>query len=216
MMSIYLDSGDPESVREASESGLIRGVTTNPTLLRRVTDDPLRHCAELLAKNEQLELFYQPTGAYPELAAEAWAAWRLDPHRITLKLMSTATGIALARRLVDGGVRVALTAAQSPTVMILAEAIGCVAVIPYVDRAWRDQRTETQLVRSLAELRRGSTRIIAASVKNPGQFAQAYLDGADAVTAPLDVLRTLAEHPAAREAEDDFTAEFSDVVLPLP
>ncbi|WBB78672.1 hypothetical protein O7606_21025 [Micromonospora sp. WMMD882] len=216
MASVYLDSGDPEDVRVALESGLVHGVTTNPTLLRRVTDDPLRHCSELLSKMDGLAVFYQPTGAYGDPEAEAWAAWRLDPARVTLKLMSTPAGVALARRLVDGGARVALTAAQSPTAMIVAEAIGCVAVIPYVDRAWRDPRTETHLVRSLAELRRGDTRIIAASVKNPGQFVQAYRDGADAVTAPLDVLRTVLQDPAAREAEDAFGAEYAGTVLPLP
>ncbi|MBO3741952.1 transaldolase family protein [Actinoplanes flavus] len=215
-MSIYLDSADPEDVRAAWETGLIRGLTTNPTLLRRVTDDPLRHCSALLAKTDELELFYQPTGAYGDPESEAWAAWRLDPERITLKLMSTPSGVALARRLVDGGARVALTAAQNPSVMIVAETLGCTAVIPYVDRAWRDQRTETHLVRALAELRRGKTRIIAASVKNPGQFVQAYLDGADAVTAPLDVLRTVTQDPASAEAEEAFTAEYAGATLHLP
>lgn len=216
LMSIYLDSGDPDDVRAARETGLIRGLTTNPTLLRRVTEDPLRHCSELLTKTDGLELFYQPTGAYGDPETEAWAAWRLDPDRITLKLMFTSSGVALARRLVDGGAQVALTAAQSPTAMVVAEAMGCTAVIPYVDRAWRDQRTETHLVRSLAELRRGNTRIIAASVKNPGQFVQAYRDGADAVTAPLDVLRTAAQDPAAAEAEQAFNAEYTGAPLHLP
>ncbi|MCO1614288.1 hypothetical protein M8C11_06150 [Micromonospora sp. CPM1] len=216
MTSIYLDSGDSEQIRSAAEEGLIRGFTTNPTLLRQVTDDPLRHCCELLGKYDRLEVFYQPTGAYGDLEAESWAAWRLDPQRMTLKLMSTPSGIALARRLADGGARVALTAAQSPTVMIVAEAIGCEAVIPYVDRAWRDQRTESHLVRSLAQVRHGATRIIAASVKNAGQFVQAYRDGADAVTAPLDVLRAVTADAAAIEAEQAFTAEYAEAALPLP
>ncbi|MFY1668670.1 transaldolase family protein [Plantactinospora sp. WMMB334] len=191
-------------------------MTTNPTLMRRCAEDPLRHCSDLLAKSGELEFFYQPCGAYGEIEAEAWAAWRLDPERVTLKLMFTPAGIALARRLCDAGVRVALTAAQSPHAMVVAESIGCAAVIPYLDRAWRDPRTETHLVRALGALRRGDTQIVAASVKNVGQFTQAYLDGADAVSAPLEVLHGVLRDPAADEAEQTFTAEYAGTALRLP
>jgi transaldolase len=216
MTCIYLDSADEEDVRTATESGLIRGVTTNPALMRRCTDDPLQHCSDLLAKTAGLAFFYQPSGAYGEAEAEAWAAWRLDPDRVTVKLMFTPAGVALARRLCDGGVRVALTAAQSPQAMIVAESIGCAAVIPYVDRAWRDPRTETHLVRALSALRRGTTRIIAASVKNPGQFTQAYLDGADAVSATPDVLHAVLRDAAAEEADQAFDAQYAGSALPIP
>jgi transaldolase len=106
------------------------------------------------------------------------------------------------------GIRVSITAAQMPTAMIIAEATGCEAVIPYVDRAWRDERTENHLVKALARVRRGDTRIIAASVKNIGQFVEAFADGADGVSAPLAVLESLLSHPAALEAERAFLEEY--------
>jgi len=205
---ILLDSANLDDIARARALGFVRGVTTNPTLMRKETDDPRRHLERIAAAVEPLELFYQPTGAYGSLADEADAVFRLD-RRIVLKLPATPDGVALAGAMVSRGAAVALTAVQSPPAMIVAEAIGCTAVIPYVDRAQRDIRTDPQLVSALARLRRRrDTRIVAASVKSVGQFVTAFLDGADAVTAPLAVLESLLSHPAALEAERQFAAEY--------
>ncbi|HEY7104333.1 MAG TPA: transaldolase family protein [Mycobacteriales bacterium] len=207
-MAIYLDSADPDDLVTATEMGFVTGVTTNPSLMHAATEDPLKHAAQLLAAADLVEFFYQPTGAYGSPLDEALAARDLDPQRVVLKLMATPAGVRLAGTLVARGARVALTAAQTPVTMAVAEAAGCVAVIPYVDRAWRDGRTESHLVRALAELRRSGTRIVAASVKNVGQLTQAFVDGADAVSAPLDVLEQVLDHPAGVEAEQAFAAEY--------
>jgi transaldolase len=207
-MTVYLDSADWDEVCAAARLGFIGGVTTNPSLMRAVTADPLKHTEGLLATSDLPELFYQPSGAYSSLQEEALAAWSLDPERVTLKLPATPSGVSLASSLIDRGARVALTAAQTASSMIAAEAVGCVAVIPYVDRAWRDQRTDSQLVRALAQVRRRGARIIAASVKSVGQLTQAFVDGADAVTAPLAVLEEILNHDAALEAEQAFAEEY--------
>lgn len=205
---LLLDSAAIEDATRAADLGYVRGITTNPTLLRPHTDDPLRHFRQLLAAVELPELYYQPTGAYGDLDREAAGAWELDPQRVVVKLPATATGAAMAARLIRRGARVALTAAQTPYAMLVAQSLGCAAVIPYLDRALRDPRVDGGLLRSLADLRRGPTRIVAASVKNTGQVLSAFRDGADAVTAPLPVLEALLSHPAALEAEQAFTREF--------
>lgn len=205
---ILLDSANLDDIARARALGFVRGVTTNPTLMRKEADDPRRHLERIAAAVEPLELFYQPTGAQASLADEADAVFRLD-RRIVLKLPATPDGVALAGAMVGRGAAVALTAVQSAPAMIVAEAIGCTAVIPYVDRALRDVRTDPQLVSALARLRRRrETRIVAASIKSVGQFVTAFLDGADAVTAPLAVLEALLAHPAALEAERQFAAEY--------
>jgi transaldolase len=207
-MTIYLDSADTADARAAAELGFVRGITTNPRLMRAVTSDPLARAAELLATTEFPQFCYQPCGAYDDMLDEAMSAWSLDRARVTIKLPATQAGAALAAKVIDRGAPVALTAAQTSNSMIVAEALGAVAVIPYVDRALRDPRIDNDIVRALAAARRGTTRIIAASVKNIGQFAQAYADGADVVSAPLDVLTELLNHPAALEAEHDFAQEY--------
>lgn len=215
-MSLYLDSADLDDLRGAVELGFVRGVTTNPTLLRKVTAQPLAHLELVLGSITFDEIYYQPTGAYGDDQREALAAVALDRARVILKLPATTRGAALAAELSARGARVALTAAQSPAAMLVAEALGCHAVIPYVDRAARDVRTTDQLIAELARVRSGRTRIVAASVKHVGQAVAAFVDGADAVTAPLAVLRQLVDHPASREAEQAFDAEYrADDPIPL-
>ncbi|MFI6292809.1 transaldolase family protein [Nonomuraea sp. NPDC050790] len=209
-MNIYLDSARKEDAEAAVRLGFVGGMTTNPTLMRKVTDDPLQHAKELLAATDFAEFYYQPSGRYASALEEAETAWSLDPDRVVLKIPATPGGATLARHLRDRNVPVALTAAQSPSTMAVAEALGCLAVIPYLDRAWRDQRTPSDLVARLAATRRKNTRIVAASVKHAGQFAAAFAEGADAVTAPLAVLEELLAHPAALEAERAFAAEYGE------
>jgi transaldolase len=207
-MTILLDSASLSDAAAAAGLGFVRGITTNPTLMRAQTTDPLGRLADLLATVDFADIFYQPTGAYGPLREEAEKAFGLDEERVVLKLPATPDGAALAGATARLGARVSLTAAQAAQAMVVAESIGATAVIPYVDRAQRDLRVETRLVRALARVRRGPTRIVAASVKSPGQLLQAYEDGADAVTAPLPVLEDLLRHPAALEAEHAFAAEY--------
>lgn len=208
-MSVYLDSANLDDATRAARLGFVRGITTNPTLLRKETEDPIRHFASLLAAVDLPELFYQPTGAYGSLLSEADKVWSLDRERVVLKLPATPGGAAVAGAMVREGAKVALTAAQTPHALIVAESIGCAAVIPYVDRALRDLRTESGLIQAMTRVRRGTTRIVAASVKNGGQFVHAFHDGADAVTAPLAVLDELLLHPASVEAEHAFVQEYA-------
>jgi transaldolase len=209
-MSILLDSAALGDVERAARLGFVTGITTNPTLMHRETGDPLAHLGDLLRAIATVPVYYQPSGAYGPMLAEAEKAWSLDPQRVVLKLPATPDGAALAGMLVPQGVPVALTAAQSPQAMIVAEAIGCAAVIPYVDRALRDPCVESHLIESLRRVRHGSTRIVAASVKSAGQLLHAVRDGADAVTAPLAVLDELLSHPSSRAAEKAFLAEYAD------
>ncbi|GAA2687614.1 MULTISPECIES: transaldolase family protein [Actinosynnema] len=207
--ALLIDSADLDDVASAAALGFVSGVTTNPTLMRRATAEPLKHLGELLAASGLPEVYYQPTGARGPLLDEAVEAWSLDPDRVVLKVPATPSGAPLARELVSRGARVALTAAQDPVAMAVAEAIGCHAVIPYVDRALRDPRVASELVRDLVALRTGPTLVVAASVKSAGQLTRALADGADAVTAPLDVLAAVLGHPAPLEAERAFEAEYA-------
>lgn len=207
-MRIYLDSADRDDIIAAKSLGFVSGVTTNPTLMRRVTKDPLMQAQELLAHIESWDFYYQPCGAYSSMLQEARQAWSANPEQVIIKVPATKAGAVLAKILTDLEIRVALTAAQTPNAMIAAAAIGCEAVIPYVDRAWRDPRVDSEIVAALAKLRSGSVQIVAASVKNVGQFTRAFSDGADAVAAPIAVLEEILSHPAALEAEAAFADEY--------
>lgn len=208
-MAIFVDSADAGELAAAATLGFVRGFTTNPALMARVTGEPAQHFASLLRAFPEGPAFYQPIHTAGAAALdEARAAAALAPARVTVKLGATADGVAAAAVLVPEGISCALTAAYAPAQALVAHEAGCAWVIPYVDRAERLGVGGLGLVAAMADVLAAAgsrTRLLAASLKTPGQLVDAVVCGAHDVTAPLDVLRALPQH----RLSDDALAAFA-------
>jgi len=209
-MTILLDSAALDDAAEAAALGFVRGITTNPALMARETSEPLAHLERLLSAFPEGPVCYQPTKpAAGEMEREAREALALDPARVVAKLPATLEAIALASRLHDEGFRCALTAVYSAAQALLAHEAGCAWVIPYADRAARHSAGHVvEELWAVLERLGSETRIMAASLKTAQQVTDAVLDGADDVTAPLEVIRALPAHPLTESAVREFAAHW--------
>ena len=209
-MTILLDSASLEDAAHAAALAFIRGITTNPALMAKETGEPIAHLERLLGAFPAGPVCYQPTRTpAAEMEREAREALALDPARVIAKLPATLEAVTLAARLHDEGFRCALTAVYSPAQALLAHEAGCAWIIPYVDRAARHSAGHVVEELSAVLERLGSeTRVLAASLKTSQQVVDAILDGADDVTAPLDVLRALPAHPLTQSAVQEFAAHW--------
>jgi transaldolase len=209
-MAILLDSASVDDAVAAAELGFVRGITTNPALMARETTEPLAHLERLLSAFPVGPVCYQPTRtSYAEMDDEARAAASLAPDRVVAKLPATLDAVKLAAALTGDGIRCALTAVYSPAQALLAHEVGCVWVIPYVDRAARHADGSMAGVDSLAAVLarlQSSTRILAASLKSAPQVVDAILHGSHDITAPLEVLVGLPAHPLTESAVREFAA----------
>jgi len=209
-MAILLDSAAVDDAAAAAALGFVHGITTNPALMARETKEPLAHLERLLTAFPSGPVCYQPTRtSYADMNDEARAAAALAPERVVAKLPATLDAITLAAALTDDGIRCALTAVYSPAQALLAHEVGCVWVIPYVDRAARHSDGGLSVVDSLAAILarlQSSTRILAASLKSAPQVVDAILHGSHDITAPLEVLRGLPAHPLTESAVREFAA----------
>jgi transaldolase len=207
-MALLLDSAAPDDAAAAAALGFINGFTTNPTLMAKVTDEPLAHFERLLQAFPRGPACYQPTRSTPaELVAQARSAAALAPDRVVIKLPAHLDGFRTAGTLRGEGIRCAMTAVYSPAQALLAHEAGCVWAIPYVDRAARQGAGGVDLVDELAAIlasMRSSTRVLAASLKNPVQVVDSILHGANDITASLEVLLSLASHPLSEAAVQEF------------
>jgi transaldolase len=207
-MALLLDSAALEDAAAAAELGFVHGFTTNPTLMAKVTDDPPARFERLLQAFPHGPACYQPTrSTMPELADQARSVAALAPDRVVIKLPATLDGARAAAALGGEGIRCAMTAVYSPAQALLAHESGCVWAIPYVDRAARQGAGGVDLVDELAAIlasARSSTRVLAASIKNPVQVVDSILHGAHDITASLDVLLSLASHPLSDAAAREF------------
>lgn len=208
-MSLFLDSADLDEIADLSRFGVVRGVTTNPSLLRPHTTKPLGHLEQILASIDTVPVMYQPTKLAGDAFVEGQEAYALCPERVVLKIPATPNDLQTAARFVADGIPVALTAAASQGHMLVCEAIRATYIIPYVDRYARDARVGRRIVRELDEVRRSEVVIVAASVKSPTQAIEARLDGADIVSAPAPVLHELLSHVISDEATDRFDSEYA-------
>jgi transaldolase len=209
-VAILLDSASLTDAAAAAGLGFVGGITTNPALMARETSDPLPHVDRLLATFPSGPLCYQPTGATAsEMVDEARAAVALAPQRIVVKLPATLEAIKAATVLRAEGCHCALTAVYTAAQALLADEVGCQWVIPYVDRAARLAVGGYAVLDALAAVLsalHSDTRILAASLKSGQQVVDSILHGAHDVTAPLDVLTSLAAHPLTESAVREFAA----------
>jgi transaldolase len=207
-VAIYLDSANLADARAAAGFGFVGGFTTNPALMAREEVPGIERFSELLDVLRSGPAFYQPMSASPEEAErEARDVVALAPSRVVVKLPARRGLFPLAARLHADGLTCAMTAVYAPGQALAAHAAGAGWVIPYVDRARRLDPDGAGLVRSLAEVvgaLGGGMRILAASLKDPGQAARAVVDGAHDVTLPLDVLEELGQHPLSEQAVEEF------------
>ncbi len=204
-----LDSAVLQDIAAATELGFVTGITTNPTLAAAAgLGGPAERVAALLGALPDGPVYHQVEAETDDGAAAEIAAVRAPaPERVVLKLPATPWHYRLAARLTAQGVAVSMTAVYTPSQVLLAAAVGAESVICYVDRAARLRQGGERLVAELAAARAvggGNMRIIAASVKSPPQVMRAILDGADAVTAPLEVLRALAVDDLTEQAVEGF------------
>jgi transaldolase len=211
MGHVFLDSADLATARLAAESGVVSGVTTNPTIMAsqagRAEAHP-GHLHELLEAFPRGPVFIQLTAedkraAYDEVAAIVHAAGA-DVGRVVLKLSSVPWLFSLGADLVRDGHEVAFTAVYGPGQVICAVDAGARWVIPYVDRATRLDPNQGPLVTRLAYHVPSGVTLLAASIKSPDQALAALGDGAGAVTTSWDVIDTLMCHPLTDSAVDSF------------
>jgi transaldolase len=206
---LLLDSASVAEAREAADLAIVAGITTNPTLMARQGGSPVEQLQRLLDAFPG-PIFYQPSATDPEPAeTELLEARSLEPDRVVCKLPARRDFIALAYRLQASGTSTALTAVYSQGQALLATAAGIPWIIPYVNRAKRQAKNGDRLVIDLAEILRAArsrTRILAASIKSVDEVLRAVLEGAHAISAPLETLTQLGDHPLTESAIEEFAA----------
>ena len=192
-LRLLLDSADPSAWAEWLPTGLFRGITTNPTLLRRAAQpcrlDQLEALtAQALALGVQ-ELHLQAWGA--DLLACGRALVQLAPGRIWVKLPITRAGAAAARCLIAEGCPITFTACYEPAQVLLAAALGADYIAPYLGRIsdlGRDGHAELtrmqRIVDTVAPSGQASSqlRLLVASLRSADDLARLAAEGLDTFT----------------------------------
>ena len=195
-MKIFLDTADVASVKELFATGLIDGVTTNPTLIRKSGADPYDVYSEL----EQLgvkDISMEVTGSVGEMYDEAQNLSSRFGDVATIKLPMTSDGLLVCRQLSKQLIRTNVTLIFTIPQAILAAKAGATYVSPFVGRLDDQQVAGLEVVRGIAGLyaQKGvRTQVLAASIRNVHRAVRSFYNGADVVTMPPSVFEDMYKH----------------------
>jgi len=195
-MKLYLDTADVGEVTKHWATGLIDGVTTNPTLIRksgRKPQDVYRELKLLGVPDISMEI----VGDAPFIVAEAHKLQEEFGEVATIKVPCSVEGLLACKELSKEGIRTNVTLIFSAAQAILAAKAGATYVSPFVGRCDDNSVAGLEVVRSIAELyaRQGvQTQVLAASLRDVYKVTRAFYNGADIVTVPVGIFEKMYNH----------------------
>jgi transaldolase len=204
---LYVDSADEEAVGGLLESGLVVGVTTNPTILVRAgktsRDIPRLHAAWQGAGARSI--FFQAWGPdATELLKSAHSLRELGDD-VTVKVPATRDGFVVARRLIGEGTPVLVTAVYSAAQALVAGSIGASYIAPYLGRLDDAGRKGLEEIAAMHELVESTqTVVLAASLRTPDAIVQLAERGIRAFTAAPAVIWAALTDPVSDSSAEVF------------
>ena len=209
-MKLFLDTADVAVIRDMLPTGMVDGVTTNPTLIAKSG----RNIAEVIA--EICALVEGPISAeavatdFETMVREGDRLAAIAPN-VVVKLPLTWDGLRAARAFADKGVQTNVTLCFSAAQALLAAKAGATYVSPFVGRLDDHGAVGSELleeIRALYDIHGFETQILAASLRHPAHVTAAALAGSDAATLPADTFKALIKHPLTDKGLDAFLADW--------
>ncbi|MCT8999336.1 fructose-6-phosphate aldolase [Chelativorans intermedius] len=210
-MKFFVDTADVNEIRELSETGLLDGVTTNPSLIMK-SGRPI-----LEVTREICEIVDGPVSAevtaveFKEMMREADILSEIADN-ICIKVPLTMDGLKACKALTGSGRKVNVTLCFSANQALLAAKAGATFISPFIGRL---DDTGIDGMELIAEIRTiydnydFETEILAASIRSVNHVKQAALIGADVATVPPAVLKALVKHPLTDKGLEAFLADWA-------
>ena len=187
-MKIFLDTADVSMIGPAYDTGLLDGVTTNPSLILKSGRQLQEVIEEISTTFSNLESISAEVVAdtAEEMLSQAQQYYSISPA-ITIKVPCTVEGLKACKFLSDKGIQTNVTLVFSVAQAILASKAGATFISPFVGR-WMDNSIDgIELIKNIRKVfdhSGTSTQILAASLRDVRQVEQSFLNGADVVTIP--------------------------------
>ncbi|MEJ1967686.1 MAG: fructose-6-phosphate aldolase [Rhizomicrobium sp.] len=208
-MKLFLDTADPKEIAKWAETGLVDGVTTNPSLAAKTGMDYVESLKEICATVKgpvSAEVLAIDTKG---MLAEARVFGKIAKN-ITIKVPLTWDGLAACRALRAEDIMVNVTLCFSPVQAMMAAKAGATFISPFIGRlddAGQDGMELIHEIRTIYDNYGFETQILAASIRGIPHVRQAALAGSDVATLPVDVFKSVLNHPLTDKGLAAFLAD---------
>ena len=203
-MKLFLDTADVKSVKARLSTGLISGITTNPTLIFKSGKHPQTVYQELIKLGID-DISMEVMGdSEDELFKNAMGHVKTYAEKATIKLPCTIDGLKACKRLSAINVRTNVTLIFSPAQAILASLAGATYISPFIGRMDDNSLDGMKLINDISNTLRSDTKILAASIRDPQSVGTAFALGADICTVPADVFDRMYNHVLTDKGLEQF------------
>ena len=213
-MKIFLDTADTDLIREYFQTGLVDGVTTNPTLIMRSGRNPEDVYQEIKDIGVQ-DISMEVVGSDLEMYEEGLRLAEKFGSVATIKVPCTREGLSTCRHLsVAKGINVNVTLVFSAAQAILAAKAGATYVSPFVGRLDDQSVAGLEVVRSISELYRihgMKTQVLSASIRSVQRVVRSYYNGAEVVTMPPKIFDQMYDHILTDKGLEIFDKDWAAV-----
>ena len=203
-MKIFLDTADTELIKKYYGTGLIDGVTTNPTLIRKSGKDP-EDVYQELADYGVRDISMEVVGDEKTMTEEgrrlhskyAFQSKKLSINPTTIKVPLSPDGLRTCRSLALDGIKVNVTLVFSAAQAILASKAGAAYVSPFVGRLDDQSVNGIGLINQIASIYRmhgSQTQVLSASIRSVQHVTDSFLNGANICTMPPSIFEKMYNH----------------------
>jgi transaldolase len=210
-MKFFVDTADTNEIRDLAETGLLDGVTTNPSLIHKAGRDFLEVVREICG------IVPGPVSAevvatdHSEMIREAEVLRKIADN-IAVKVPLTLDGLKTCKALTGEGTMVNVTLCFTANQALLAAKAGATFISPFVGRhddTGFDGMQIISEIRTIYDNYDFETQILVASIRHPIHVLQSAMIGADVMTAPPAVIRQLFKHPLTDKGLEGFAADWA-------
>ncbi|MXO46979.1 fructose-6-phosphate aldolase [Erythrobacter vulgaris] len=217
-MKFFVDTADIADIKEMADTGLLDGVTTNPSLIAKSGRDFMEVTKEICG------LVDGPVSAevvaldHDTMMKEAETLRKIADN-VCIKVPLTIDGLKTCKKLTSEGTMVNVTLCFSANQALLAAKAGATFVSPFVGRHDDNGFDGMELIADIAQIYSNygfDTEILVASIRNPVHVLQSALIGADVATMPPSVIKGLFKHVLTEKGIEGFLADWEKTGQSIP
>ena len=209
-MKFFLDTADVDEIREWSATGLLDGVTTNPSLILKSGRDIKEVLAEICEIVDGDVSGEVAATDYDTMLSEGRKLAKIAKN-ICIKLPITMDGVRACKTLVDEGLKTNMTLCFSATQALLVAKAGATYVSPFIGRLDDMGIDGMELIEDIVEIYENydfDTQVLAASIRTVNHVKDCALAGADVATLPPSTIEKLVKHPLTDKGLAAFLADW--------
>ena len=216
-MRFFLDTANIEEIESRYDTGLIDGVTTNPTLILksgRTQQDVIKEIAQRYPAMESISAEVVAETA-DEMIAQAETYYPISPA-VTIKVPCTVEGLKACKKLSDNGIPTNVTLVFSVAQACLAMKAGATYLSPFVGRLNDNSFSGVELIKAICGVQKEhkmETKILAASIREAHQASRCLLYGAHVLTLPPKTFDNMYKSVLTREGLDLFNRDYAEASL---